>query len=36
MTDEELRAIIHGEKEQSGNINTTGESGNITEETGGE
>ena len=36
MTDEELRAIIRGEKEQSGNINTTGESGNITEETGGE
>lgn len=36
MTDEELRAIIRGEKEQSGNINTAGESGNITEETGGE
>lgn len=36
MTDEELRAIIRGEKEQSGNINTTGESGNITEEAGGE
>ena len=36
MTDEELRSIIRGEKEQSGNINTAGESGNITEETGGE
>lgn len=36
MTDEELRAIIRGEKEQSGNINPAGESGNITEEKGGE
>lgn len=35
MTDEELKAIIRGEKKQSGNINSAGESGDTTEETGG-
>lgn len=36
MTDEELRAIIRGEKEQSGNINSAGKGGNLAKEAGGE